>query len=64
MSDHSVASDVSGPTYDQIVKLVRDDGTTRTRSSMPRVTSPSERRVTAKLREGCEGVLTVVLPLP
>jgi len=27
MSDHSVASDVSGQTYDQIVKLVRQYGT-------------------------------------
>ena len=27
MSDHSVASDVSGQTYDQIVKLVREHGT-------------------------------------
>jgi uroporphyrinogen decarboxylase len=27
MSDHSVASDVSGRTYDQIVKLVREHGT-------------------------------------
>ena len=26
MSDHSVASDVSGPTYDLIVKLVRELG--------------------------------------
>ncbi len=26
MSDHSVASDVSGQTYDQIVKLVREYG--------------------------------------
>ena len=26
MSDHSVSSDVSGPTYDLIVKLVREYG--------------------------------------